>query len=282
MWRERLSGISWVPLRVEDPAAFDRAIGNDLDAIVHLAAVSSGAEARHDPLHAWQVNCLGSVHLTQAMERAGCRARLLLVSTGEVYGRNLRRPARETDPLEPCSPYAASKAAAETAGLEFHRRVGADVVIVRPFAQIGPGQRDNFVVPAFARRIIRAYAGDAPSIPVGNLGPEREFLDVRDLAAALTLVVEKGETGLVYNVASGVGTKLGDLLRKLSDIIGWHGQAVPDQTLFRNADIPFLVGDAERLKGLGWTATRSLDDTLRDVVSEANEAGTEPDSSRDA
>ena len=267
-WREKLQGISWLPVELLDAQSVDQALETGPDAIVHLAAVASGAEAREDPVRAWQVNCLGTCRLVYALENRGQNCRLVFVSTGEVYGAGLRRPARESDPVLPSSPYAASKAAAEFTVLEYHRRLGGDVVVVRPFAQAGPGQRDQFVVPAFVHRIQRAKQAGEHEVRVGNLEPIREFLDVRDVAPALGLALERGESGAIYNIATGKGTSLKDLFQLTAEETGWVGRPVPDPALFRPGDIPYLVGDGSKLQSLGWEPAYDLRTTVRDVVAD--------------
>lgn len=265
-WRERLQAVRWVECELRSPGSADAALGGRPDVIVHLAAMASGAEARANPVGAWDINCLGTCELLYAMERAGLAARFILASTGEVYGRGLRRPASESDPVAPCSPYAASKAGAEVAALEFHRRTGGDAIIVRPFAQTGPGQRADFVAPAFARRIRAAREAGAGQITVGNLDPVREFLDVRDVASALVLLLTAGGAGEIYNIAQGSGLALVDLFNQLAELLDWHGRPVADPALFRAADIPMLVGDGSRLASLGWRARYDLRQTLSDLI----------------
>jgi GDP-4-dehydro-6-deoxy-D-mannose reductase len=265
-WREKLRAMRWVECELRAPASVRAALEGGPAAIIHLAAMASGAEARANPVAAWDINCLGTCELLYAIERMGLAARFILASTGEVYGRALHRPAAESDPVAPCSPYAASKAGAEIAALEFHRRTSGDAVVVRPFAQTGPGQRVDFVAPAFARRILAAREAGTGQIAVGNLEPVREFLDVRDVASALTLLLTAGRSGEVYNIAQGAGVALVDLFKQLADLLGWHGTPVPDPTLFRAGDIPMLVGDGTRLASLGWRARYDLRTTLSDLI----------------
>ncbi len=265
-WERRLAGVRWITMELADPASIEAALDAGPEAVLHLAAVASGAEARADPVGAWTTNCLGTCELVYAVERAHLRCRFLLASTGEVYGRTATRPSRETDPVAPCSPYAASKAAAEHAVGEVGRRTGLDVVIARSFAQTGPEQRPSFVVPALAERILGAAGRGEREIVVGNLEPVREFLDVRDVAVALRLLLERGETGAVYNVAAGHGVRLVEVVEQLSVIIGWRVATRSDPALRRAADIPYLVGDGSRLAALGWRPAFKLDDTLTGLV----------------
>jgi len=253
-------------MELADRGSIESALDAGPGAVLHLAAVASGAEARANPIGAWATNCLGTCELVYAVERARLSCRFLFASTGEVYGRTASAPSRETDPVAPCSPYAASKAAAEHAVAEVGRRTGLDVVIARSFAQAGPEQRPGFVVPALAGRILESVRRGEREILVGNLEPVREFLDVRDVAGALRVLLERGEAGGTYNVAAGRGVRLAELVDRLCGIIGWPVVTRSDPTLHRAADIPYLVGDGSRLADLGWRPAFKLDDTLAAVV----------------
>ncbi|HEX2451927.1 MAG TPA: GDP-mannose 4,6-dehydratase [Gemmatimonadales bacterium] len=266
-----LSRARWVPLELRDFASVAEAAALDCDAVIHLAAVSSTAEAAQEPEEAWSVNAVGVVRLLRALAERRAAGRgdpiVLLVSSAEVYGAGERRSRRESDPLAPLTPYAASKAAAEVAGLEAWRRTGLRVVIARPFQHTGPGQTTRFVLPAFAERLRGARASGATTVATGNLTPVRDFLDVRDVAAAYQLLLERGVAGETYNVARGDGVPLAELFARLARIIGAEVQAVADPALARRTDIPHLVGDPARLRQTtGWAPVYSLDDMLRDIA----------------
>src|SRR5512134_3019931 len=210
-----LAGIRWVPLELHERRAVRRFAERGADAVVHLAGVSSNAEALADPEEAWQTNLMGAVRLVGVLaeHRAAGMADpiVLLVSTAEVYGRGDPRPRTEDDPLAPLTPYAASKAASEFAGLEAWRRTGLKVIIARPFQHSGPGQTTRFVVPAFIERLRAARASGRATVPTGSLAPVRDLLDVRDVAAAYLLLLERGAPGTVYNVARGEGVALSEI-----------------------------------------------------------------------
>ena len=241
------------------------------DAVVHLAAVASGAEARQDPGHAWVVNAAGTARLLENLGqlrlKGGADPLVLVVSSGEVYGAGAGRPRLETDLALPASPYAASKVGAEVAAAEVARRTGLRVIVARAFQHTGPGQAPIYVVPALARRLADARASGATRVPVGNLAPVRDISDVRDVVAAYIALLGHGVPGTVYNVCRGEGLSLAELFRKLSAIIGVDAEPETDPALTRPADIAHLVGDNSRLRtDTGWTPGISLDQTLRDVV----------------
>ena len=264
--------VRWLPLELTDSESVRRAVQFPYDAVVHLAAVSSGAEATRDPGYAWTVNAAGTARIVEGLAEAKRTGRAdpvaLVVSTAEVYGVCAEpRPRRETDAVAPRSPYAASKAGAELAALEAWRRTGLRVVVARAFAHTGPGQDARFVVPAFAERLRFAKRIGAPVVKVGNLEPVREFLHVRDVVDAYARLLVRGVAGETYNVASGDGISLAQLFDRLAALIGVHPIPEADPDLIRSGDIFHLVGDAGKLAAAtGWAPRYSLDDTLRDVL----------------
>jgi GDP-4-dehydro-6-deoxy-D-mannose reductase len=265
------SAVRWLPLELTDTESVRKSAGLPYDAVIHLAAVASGAEAQRDPGYAWTVNAAGTARLVQVLADARREGRgdplVLLISTGEVYGRGDGTPRKETDAVAPCSPYAASKLGAEFAALEAWRRTGLRVVIARTFAHTGPGQDARFVVPAFAQRLKFARKVGAPVVKVGNLEPVREFLHVQDAVDAYARLLVKGEAGTIYNVASGRGIKLEDLLYQMAAMIGVRPIVEADPELMRPSDIPYLVGDATRVRAAtGWSPRHDLDVILKQVL----------------
>lgn len=265
------AGISVTRVEVTEAESVRGLVALAPDGVVHLAAVASGGDARRDPGAAWQVNALGTALLASALGQLVAEGRgdplLLLASTAEVYGRGPGTPRREADATAPVSSYAASKLAAEIAALEVHRRTGLRVVITRAFAHTGRGQDARFVVPALARRLLVARRATAPVIKVGNLEPVREFMHVGDVVEAYCRLLERGTPGEVYNVASGEGISLSELLERLMEIVGHRVIPEADPGLVRPADIPYLVGDATKLRAsTGWAPRVGLEELLREVV----------------
>jgi GDP-4-dehydro-6-deoxy-D-mannose reductase len=258
-------------IELTDSASVEAAVSAPIDAVVHLAAMASGGEARRDPAGAWVVNAAGTARVVDAAARLRASGSadplLLLVSTAEVYGKGKASPRRETDPLCPQSPYAASKAGAELAGLEAWRRMGLRVVIARPFPHTGVGQLSQYVVPAFVERLRAAKSTGATQVPTGNLDPVRDLLDVRDVAEAYLGLLSTGVPGEAYNIARGEGVMLRQLFHQLTELMGIRAEPVADPSLVRPADIPHLVGNSAKLrKATGWSPTVSLEQTLREMV----------------
>jgi GDP-4-dehydro-6-deoxy-D-mannose reductase len=265
------AGVIQIPLELTDDTSVRAAVDSGPEGVVHLAAVASNREANADPGQAWVVYAGGTARLADALgrRRQGGKGdtRLLLVSSGEVYGGEGRAPRRESDPIAPASPYAASKAGAELAGLEVWRRTGLPVIIARPFTHTGPGQEVRFVLPAFVARMREAKATGAPKVSSGNLDPVRDMLDVRDVVEAYVLLLRGGQPGEVYNVSRGEGSSMRELFDRLAALIGVRVEAELDPALARATDIPHLVGDSTKLRrATGWAPSRSLEQTLRGLV----------------
>ncbi|MDQ3137441.1 MAG: GDP-mannose 4,6-dehydratase [Gemmatimonadota bacterium] len=261
-----------LPLEIVDDASISAALGWSPDAIIHLAAVASGLQARQDPGGAWEVNAAGTARLAAAAaaarEAGRCDPVLIVVSTGEVYGAGSGEGARvETDPLLPISPYAASKAGAETAALETWRRTGLRVIVARPFPHTGAGQSTQYVVPAFAARLREARRSGARTVPTGSLAPVRDLLDVRDVVIAYRLLLLRGTPGEAYNVARGTGLSLADVFERLAALMGVAVAPNTDPALVRSGDVAHLVGDAAKLRrATGWAPSISLEQTLQGLV----------------
>lgn len=262
----------WLSLELRDSVSVQAALAELPDAVIHLAALASGAEARRDPGLAWEINAAGTARLADGMGRLKEERRadplLLLVSTAEVYGAaSGLRERSEDDVPQPISPYAASKLGAEVAVLEAARRTGLRTIIVRAFPHTGPGQTDRYVVPAFARRLKAARRLGAPLVKTGSLEPVRDFLDVRDVCAAYCALLARGQAGKVYNVASGEGHSLAEIFDRLATLISVRAIPEVDHALVRTADLSHLVGDPRRLRhDTGWTPRYSLDQTLQDLI----------------
>jgi GDP-4-dehydro-6-deoxy-D-mannose reductase len=247
------------------------------DIVVHLAAVAAVTASVKDPRLAWRVNLDGTLNLVLAMQAHAPRAHMLFVSSAEVYGDSLKaeKPVDETSLLQPVNPYAASKAAADIL-VRQASAAGLSATVARPFNHIGPGQSDAFVAPSFARQIARIEAGlQPPVIQVGSLDDERDFLDVADVVDAYLLLLERRQDPAarqVFNVASGVALRIGDILERLLSAAHTRIEVHVDPSRLRPVAIPRVVGDASRLRALGWRPTRSIDDALMAVLEEQRRA----------
>jgi GDP-4-dehydro-6-deoxy-D-mannose reductase len=244
------------------------------EVVYHLAALSHVGQSWSSPGRSFRVNAEGTLHVLRACLEAKV-PRVVVILSSEVYGNAPpgAGPLREDAPLRPVTPYGASKAAADLVALQMHLADRLDVVRVRPFGHTGPGQSDQFVVPALAMRIARAERDGVDEIPVGSLDAVRDLSDVRDVVRAYRLLAVSGEAGDVYNVCSGVGVSI----REIADTLLAHAtrpiRLVTDPALVRPVDAPRMVGDNTRLRErTGWTPEFPLARTLADVLEAARVA----------
>ena len=140
-------------------------------------------------------------------------------------------------------------------------------VSFRPFNHIGPGQAPQFLVSAIAKRIVEAQKAGAGHIEVGNLDAVRDFLDVRDVVRAYVDLAERGTSGEVYNIASGVGNRVSDVVQRMIELAEAAVEVVVSPELVRTIEVPELVGDRSKItREVGFDPAFSLDATLRDVL----------------
>jgi GDP-4-dehydro-6-deoxy-D-mannose reductase len=241
------------------------------EAIYHLAALSSVGDSWKNRIEFVRVNVFGTRNVVEAAYKAVPNASVLFVSSADVYGivTEDELPILETRPAVPVNPYSQSKLQAELLAQSIASENDQRVVIVRPFNHIGPGQSVKFVVPALASRLLDALDRGLHEIPVGDLTTRRDFSDVRDVVRAYRLLMERGRSGEVYNVASGHDTALIDVAHDLVAQIAPDVQLVPDVDLLRPVEVPVMRGSYRKLHAAtGWEPTISLSTSLSDVVSE--------------
>ena len=255
---------------VTDVAAVtDRVADAAPDAVYHLAARTHVGESWLDPEGTERVNVQGTAALLRAARSAAPAARILIVSSADVYGvvDESELPLTETHPPAPVSPYARSKWEAERVALAAMHTYGQLVIVVRPFNHVGPGQATTFFVPALVERLVRAAAAGEDEVAVGNLTARRDFTDVRDVVVAYRRLVTDGHVGEVYHVASGHDVALSDLATRLVAELAPGARLVADPQLMRPVDVPVLCGSFAKLRGAtGWTPSIDLDASLRDVI----------------
>lgn len=240
------------------------------DAIVHLAGRSSVAASHADARGVFTVNYLGTRAVLAAAARHAPRTRILLAGTGQVYGSAPAGAPRfcEDAPLRPASPYAWSKAAADLLGAAYAAR-GLPVIRARAFNHVGPGQSAAFAAASFARQLAEIEAGRrAPLLRVGNLDSTRDFLDVDDVVDAYLCLLDPAVAPGCYNVASGRGRRLREVLDALLARARVRPRIEIDPALVRPLEAS--VGDASRLTAAtGWTPRRDLDDCLGRMLAAA-------------
>ena len=240
------------------------------DWIIHLAAQSHVQDSWADPVRTLQVNVCGTANLLKALTDIGFQGRLLYVSSADVYGSvpESALPVSEETVPAPRSPYASSKLAAETLCRQWARSRPLDVVIARPFNHTGPGQRPDFALPGFARDIAAVKHGrrTAP-ILAGDLAVTRDFLDVRDVIAAYLSLLAHGQGGEIYNVCSGLETRLADAFQAMAALAGIQAEVATDPARLRPAEQRRMCGSHARITAAtGWRPRIDLHETLTQLI----------------
>ena len=238
------------------------------DVVYHLAALTHVGQSWNEPAETFRVNAIGTLNTLEAAERCEVPPVVVLVSSAEVYGPASGDEALdEHAELRPVTPYAASKVAAEFLGVQAFLGRGLRVVRARPFNHVGPGQSENFVVSALARRMVEAELSKTATVRVGNLAASRDFTDVRDVVRAYRLLATDGVPGEVYNVCSGRAISIAELAKLMAGLLSYEVELVEDPALFRPVEVPVLLGDASKLvAATGWRPTIELSRTLSDVL----------------
>ncbi len=240
------------------------------DEVYHLAAITFVPEAAQNPQKLLAINLGGTLNVLEAALNLGGACKVLAVCSGEEYGvvDPALRSIDEQTPLEPGNLYAVSKLAADLMARQYHEHKGAHVVRVRPFNHTGPGQDPRFVCSDFARQIAQMETGERePVLHVGNVEAERDFCDVRDVVRAYRLLVENGASGDVYNVCSGVGHRISDIIEILIGMSRTAIRVVQDPDRMRPSEVPRMVGDNRKIqKAVNWETTIEFKRTLSDIL----------------
>jgi GDP-4-dehydro-6-deoxy-D-mannose reductase len=241
------------------------------DQIIHLAGQSSVHESYRNPGETLLANVLGTQHLLFAAEKAEVR-RVLVVGSADEYGdiRPEDVPLREDRPLAPLSPYAVSRVAQGALCAEFARRNTVEIVRTRTFPHTGKRRGAVFAESSFARQIAEIeLERAAPVIHVGNLDAVRDFSDVREVIQAYLLLLERGESGSVYNVCSGRGVAMRDILGALVALSSAKVEIQVDASRLRPSDLAVLVGDPSRLRArTGFAPSGELGKALADLLAD--------------
>jgi GDP-4-dehydro-6-deoxy-D-mannose reductase len=240
------------------------------DRIVHLAGQPSVHRSWAAPGETLHANVLGIVNLLDAARERGLRPDVLVVGSAEEYGLvdPAQVPLAETTPLRPNSPYAVSKVAQAALARLYGPAGGMKVVIVRTFPHTGPGRGAAFAESSFARQIAEIEAGlKPPVLHVGNLDAVRDYSDVRDVVRAYWTLLDVGVGGEAYNVCSGRGWSIREMLDMLLARSRVKVEVRVDPERLRPSDIPVLVGDPSKLRAAtGWAPRIPLERSLGDLL----------------
>jgi GDP-4-dehydro-6-deoxy-D-mannose reductase len=239
------------------------------DTVFHLAAQSSVRLSFENPLETFSVNIIGSLVLMETISRVDLPLKLLVISSSEVYGALTPEecPVVEDHSLKPINPYAVSKATIDLMAYQYYQAYNMPVYIARAFSHSGPWQKTVGVLSDWAFQIAKMDLGySQPILKVGNMNVKRDYTDVRDVVKGYVDIVEKGKPGEPYNVCSGKGYQLSELLSIYQSFTTKKITLEPDKSRMRPVDIPILVGSNEKIRrDTGWSPTIPIETTLTDT-----------------
>lgn len=237
--------------------------------IYHLASFAFVAKSFERGAELLNNNISLQINILEAVAKHVPTARILIIGSAEEYGMSESPdeiPITEEHPLRPINPYAVSKVAQDLLGYAYAKSYKLQILRVRPFNHIGERQTEDFAVPAFAKQIVAIERGTQQVLKVGNLEGIRDFTDVKDMAAAYQLVMEKGEVGAVYNIGSGTGVKMQEVIDTLASKATKPITIEVDASRLRPLDIPVIIANNERMKRLGWQPAIPLEQSLQRVL----------------
>jgi GDP-4-dehydro-6-deoxy-D-mannose reductase len=238
------------------------------DAVVHLAAQAVPTLAARDPVSAVRVNVLGTATLLAALD-AHPDVQLVMASSADVYGAPDSQIVDERAPLRPANVYSATKVASEALVREFGGRRRAATTVLRPANQIGPRQHPGLAASGFAKQIAEAEAGiAAPVVKHGALDSRRDFLDVRDMAAAYMLAADVSDAGVaVYNVGSGEAVSVAEILETLIGLarLPMHAELDPERVR-SGSPTAFALDSGLFRQRTGWAPHIDLRTSLADTL----------------
>jgi len=240
------------------------------DAIFHLAAQSRVEPSQPNPEKTFSINTLGTLSLLEAVRKAAINPVnpvIELACSSAEYGFSHQDeiPIDETHEFRPSSPYAVSKAAADLLGYFYWRAYHFPIIRVRLFNITGPRRMDD-VCSDFTRGIVEIEKGHKDKLEPGNLEAIRDFTDVRDAVEALWRLVERGAPGEAYNLCSGRGYSMRQVLDMAISLSSCNIKVCPQQRKLRSIDDPVYIGDNSKLKRLGWEPQIPLERTLEDML----------------
>lgn len=239
------------------------------DIIFHLAAQSVVSRSWDIPSETIMTNIISELNLFKAVLEIKINPVIQIAGSSDEYGyvKQNEIPISEENLLRPVTPYAVSKIGQDFLGYQFFKSYGLKIIRTRAFNSTGPGRSEIFSTSNFAKQIAEIEKKKKkPEIFVGDLSVKRDFLDVRDVCEAYWVVVQRGKPGEVYNISSGKGYTIEEILRIYISFSNVKIKIIKDKSRMRVADSKILIGNNEKLKALGWKQKISLEDSLLDLL----------------
>jgi GDP-4-dehydro-6-deoxy-D-mannose reductase len=277
-WRSRMDNVEHFDRKIKlletdlrDFSSMHRALEiSRPDYVFHLAAQSFVPSSWTAPTETLVTNITGQTNLFEAVRSLGLDPVVQIACSSEQYGLVLpdEVPIKETNPLRPLSPYAVSKVAQDYLGYQYFQSYGLKVVRTRGFNHTGPRRGQVFVTSNFCSQVAAIELGrQEPVIRVGNIEAIRDFTDVRDMVRAYWLAVTKARPGEVYNIASGRGIRIRDMLDLVLSFSTAEVKIEVDPARLRPSDVEILIGDSSKFRAdTGWEPRIPFEQTVRDLL----------------
>jgi dTDP-glucose 4,6-dehydratase len=261
---DKLASIKVFTGDVRDPNGVRNAM-KDADVVFHLAALIGIPYSYHSPDTYVDTNIKGTLNVLQAARDLGVK-RIIHTSTSEIYGTAQFVPITEDHPVNPQSPYAATKSGADLLAISFYRSFGTPVSVIRPFNTYGPRQSARAVIPTIITQILRGER----KIKLGDLSPTRDLTFVEDTVQGFIRAAEVDEsTGLVINLGTGVEVSIGDLAKKIAGLMGKEIQieSTSERTRPDKSEVERLLADNTKASDLlDWKPQWNLEDGLMETI----------------
>ncbi len=270
-YRDRI-GIDFKTVNLLDEEQVKTIIGEfSPTEILHLAAFSSVSYSWEHPSECFNNNTRVFLSVVEAVRTLGLKTRILSVGSSEIYGDvdESMLPLKEDMEIHPLSAYAIARQSQESLAAIYTDHFGVDIIATRSFNHIGPRQDERFVIPSFIRRILEVKKTGASSgeIETGDTTIIRDFLDVRDVVRAYDMLLKSGVCGRTYNIASGRGVSLNEIIDEIAGICGVSITGRVNPKFVRPTDNRCIIGDASLIKkDVGWEPEIPLRQTISDMI----------------
>jgi len=256
---------------VDLPSIISALKESEASVLFHLAAQSYVPLSFQAPYDTYKTNIMGTANVLEALRHYEGIEKMQFAGSSEEYGLAYENelPIKETNPLRPLSPYAASKVAGDYMCYTHFKCYKIPVVRTRAFNHTGPRRGLHFVTSIVARQVARGIKFKEKKLVMGNPEPRRDFSDVRDIMKGYMLAIEKGKSGEVYNLGSGKSMSIGELVKTAIKIGGLEGKMTVeiDKSRYRPAEVMVLQCDNSKAKKeLGWEPTIPFEKTMKDLI----------------
>lgn len=239
------------------------------DYLIHLASFSSVAYSWENPIESFKNNTNIFLNILEAVHRKSPKSKILSVGSSEEYGivDETFLPLSEKYRLNPVSPYAVARVSQEQLSIVYAKAYDLDIVCTRTFNHIGPGQLENFVISSIGKQFAEIIKGTEDTLKIGNTTAVRDFLDVRDVVKAYYLLLKKGKSGEVFNICSGKGHTIDNIINMYKEMTGQNPVIENLNTLMRPIDNKIVIGSNEKIVSeIGWSPEIDIYKSLTDIL----------------